>query len=84
MNKVWIVAAVDVGDSCDGKARILGAFKTEEDAKTYVRNDMEDTADYLANTGIQVDFDEMTIVKEDDDVVCQWTISDVEIDFELG
>ena len=40
--KRYVVTAVDVGESCDGHARVLGCFKTEADAKTYVRNDMED------------------------------------------
>ena len=42
MNKIYVVTAVDVGDSCDGHARVLGAFKSKDDAKNYVRNDMED------------------------------------------
>ena len=79
MNKIYVVTAVDVGDSCDGHARVLGAFKSKDDAKNYVRNDMEDLCDQLANTGIGVDFDKMEIVNESEDTVCCWSISEVEV-----
>ena len=79
MNKIYVVTAVDVGESCDGHARVLGAFKNEADAKNYVRNDMEDYCDSLANTGIRVDFDQMEIVNEDEDLVCCWSIDEVEV-----
>lgn len=79
MNKIYVVTAVDSGDSCDGHARVLGAFKNEADAKNYVRNDMEDYCDQHANAGIQVDFDMMLIVNEDDDIVRCWSIDAVEV-----
>ena len=79
ITKIYVVTAVDVGDSCDGHARVLGAFKNEADAKNYVRNDMEDRCDQLANTGIRVDFDQMEIVNEGEDTVCCWSISEVEV-----
>ena len=79
MNKIYVVTAVDVGDSCDGHARVLGAFKSKDDAKNYVRNDMEDLCDQLANTGIGVDFYQMKIVNESEDTVCCWSISEVEV-----
>ena len=79
MNKIYVVTAVDVGDSCDGHARVLGAFKNKDDAKNYVRNDMEDLCDQLANTGIVVNFDQMKIVNESEDIVCCWSISEVEV-----
>ena len=80
MNKIYVVIAVDVGDSCDGHARVLGAFKNKDDAKNYVRNDMEDMCDQLANTGIRADFDKMEIVNwSDNDLVCCWSINEVEV-----
>ena len=80
--KRYVVAAADVGETCDGHARVLGCFKTEADAKTYVRNDMEDMCDRLANTGIQVDFDQLEIVNEDEDTVCCWSINEIEVEIE--
>lgn len=78
--KRYVVTAVDCGDSCDGRARVLGAFKTKEEAKAYVRNDMEDYADQRAGAAIQVDFDQMDIVNGDDDTVCCWSIDEVEVE----
>ena len=80
MNKIYVVAAVDVGDSSDGRARILGAFKRKDDAKNYVRNDMEDRRDHLADCGIIADFDKMELVNwSDNDLVCCWSIEEVEV-----
>ena len=80
MNKIYVVTAVDVGDSCDGHARVLGAFKNKDDAKNYVRNDMEDKCDQLANAGIRADFDKMEIANwSDNDLVCCWSIDEVEV-----
>ena len=80
--KRYVVTAVDVGESCDGHARVLGCFKTEADAKTYVRNDMEDMCDRLAGAGVQADFDQMEIVNEDEDTVCCWAIDEVEVEID--
>ena len=80
MNKIYVVTAVDVGDSCDGHARVLGAFKSKDDAKNYVRNDMEDRCDQLSDSGIIVDFDKMELVNwSDNDPVCCWSIAEVEV-----
>ena len=80
MNKIYVAIVVDVGDSCDGHARVLGAFKNKDDAKSCVRNDMEDMCDRLANTGIRADFDKMEIVNwSDNDLVCCWSINEVEV-----
>ena len=38
--KRWIVTAVD--HDIDGKARVLGAFKTYEEAKNYVDEDIKE------------------------------------------
>ena len=80
MNKIYVVTAVDVGDSCDGHARVLGAFKNKDDAKNYVRNDMEDRCDQLTDSGIIADFDKMELVNwSDKDPVCCWSIAEVEV-----
>ena len=80
MNKIYVVTAVDAGDSCDGHARVLGAFKSKDDAKNYVRNDMKDRCDQLADSGIIADFDKMELVNwSDNDPVCCWSIAEVEV-----
>lgn len=80
MNKIYVVTAVDVGDSCDFHARVLGAFKNKADAKNYVKNDMEDRCDQLADCGITADFNKMEIVNlSDNDLICCWSIDEVEV-----
>ena len=45
--KRWIVTAVDhdTNGNCDGKARVLGVFKTHEEAKNYVDEDIKEWID---------------------------------------
>lgn len=81
--KLWIVTAVDHGDSCDGKARTLGLFKTEAEARSYVNNDMCDYIDNnTSDTGecpFIADFAAMSIVGSiDPDFGCEWNIEEVD------
>lgn len=62
--KPYIVTAIDIGEGCDGHARLVGRFSTKEQAEAYVREDMKDV---LATMGS----DEATIVKWDEHEV--WT-----------
>lgn len=39
--KLYIITAVDTGDTRDGKARVLKSCVTYADAKDFVRHDME-------------------------------------------
>jgi len=79
----FIVTAVDVGDTCDGKARVLGAFKTEDEAKNYVKNDMQEYADERTYTDEETgktipcfcDFDKM--FAGDDYNNCSWNIESI-------
>lgn len=82
MNKItrYVVTAVDCGDSCDGHPSCLGVFSTEDDAKNYVRNDMEDRCDQLAGCDIKADFDRMEILDTCDQPICQWSVDEAEVD----
>jgi len=75
--KIYVVTAIDYGESCDGKARVLGAFKFEGDAKNFVRNDMEDMVDNLMGGADEVDFDQMFV--RNDDFTCEWNIEVAEV-----
>jgi len=78
--KMYVVAYVDCDDVGEGgKARVLGAFKSKDDAKAYVRNDMEDRCDQLAGCDITVDFDEMKILNSCEDTICNWNIEEIEV-----
>lgn len=78
--KRWIVTCVDCGETCDGKARTLGVFKEREEARAFVRNDIERWADDHAGEGIEVDFDKMSATYDyDTGNGCEWNIEEVEI-----
>lgn len=79
--KLWIVTAVDHGDSCDGKARVLGAFKSYGEARNYVNADIQEWVDHNTDElrGCGCSFAEMAAWYEYDDAVrCEWNIEEVE------
>lgn len=80
MNKRWIVTAVDHGETCDGKARVLKVCNTKEEAEAYVHADIESWADERDGEGIEVDFDKMSAHYEyNPDNGCEWNIEEVEL-----
>ena len=80
MNKIYVVTTVDVGDSCDGHPSCLGCFKTADEAKNFVKNEMEDRRKQSAGCCyIQVDFVQMEILDGCDQPICMWSIDEVEM-----
>ena len=80
MNKRWIVTAVDHGETCDGKARVLKVCNTKEEAEAYVHADIESWANERDGEDIEVDFDKMSAHYEyNHDNGCEWNIEEVEI-----
>ena len=79
MKKLWIATYVDHGETCDGKARILKACATKEEAQNEVRADIEKWADDRAGENIEVDFDKMSASYRDRDEGCEWNIEEVEV-----
>ena len=79
MKKLWIATYVDHGETCDGKARILRACATKEEAQNEVRADIEKWADGRAGENVEVDFDKMSASYRDRDEGCEWNIEEVEI-----
>lgn len=84
--KLWIVTAVDNSETCDGKARVLAACKSKEEAQVVVRNDIEHWANDRAGMPIVVDFDKMSAKYNwetlDDADGCEWNIEEVDIPIE--
>ena len=78
--KVWIVTCVDYGETCDGKARVLQICKSKEEAKAYVKNDIENWADDRAGENIRVDFGKMSARYVECDDGCEWNIEESEFD----
>ena len=79
MKKIWIAMYVESGETCDGKARVLKACATKEEAQNEVRADIEKWADDRASENIEVDFDKMSASYHDHDEGCEWCIEEVEI-----
>ena len=83
MNKRFIVTAVDhdINGNCDGKARVLGVFKTREEAKNYVDEDIREWIDEHADEGYVCDFDKMSAWYDyGDSDRCEWNIEEIEFD----
>ena len=83
--KRWIVTVADSGDTCDGKARVLAVCKTEEEARAFVRNDMEERVDSATDdTGDcsyeVVDFDKMSLSTHTCENSCEWNVEEIEFD----
>lgn len=79
MKKIWIAMYVESGETCDGKARVLKACATKEEAQNEVRADIEKWADDRAGENVEVDFDKMSASYQDRDEGCEWRIEEVEI-----
>ena len=79
MKKLWIATYVDHSETCDGKARVLKACATKEEAQNEVRADIEKWADNRAGENVEIDFDKMSASYRDRDEGCEWNIEEVEI-----
>lgn len=83
--KRWIVTEVDSGDTCDGKARVLAVCTTEEEARAFVRNDMEERVDDATDDEGScsydvVDFDKMSLSTHTGENSCEWNVEEIEFD----
>ena len=76
--KMFIVTAVDTSDTADGKARVLAHCSTHDEAKSFVKNDMEDFIDDAAEMNPIADFDKMSARTEDGTYGCEWNIEEVD------
>ena len=79
MKKIWIAMYMESGETCDGKARVLKACATKEEAQNEVRADIEKWTDDRAGENVEVDFDKMSASYQDRDEGCEWCIEEVEI-----
>lgn len=79
MKKIWIATYVDSGETCDGKARVLKACATLEEARNEVRADIEKWADLRAGEDVEVDFDKMSASYRDHDEGCEWNVTEVKV-----
>lgn len=82
MKKIWIATYVDYGDTCDGKAGVLGTYLTKEEAQAEVRADIEKWCDDHAGEDYSVDFDRMRTYFSEIGDGCEWNITEDEINLE--
>lgn len=83
MMKLWIVTAVDhdPNGNCDGKARVLGAFKSYDEARNYVNEDIQEWVDRNCEEGVECSFAEMAAWYDyDDSDRCEWNIEEIGVD----
>lgn len=78
--KKFIVTAVDYGDTCDGKAEILGVFKTKKEAKKYVSEDMQSYYNNNKTSSTKMSKRLMSVKTGEYDAGCEWNIHEVELD----
>jgi len=77
--KIWIVTAVDIGDSCDGKARVIGAYNDEQKARDFITADMEGYVNDAEGMNLEVDYGKMTAHTHSYEYGCDWNIEEVEV-----
>ena len=78
MSKVYTVIYTDFGDSCDGFARILGTYKTKDDALNAMNKDI---ADYRKDNGLPYTIDKGDcILLGDEHYGCQWQILEIKME----
>ncbi len=76
----FVATAVDHGEGADGKADVLGVFKTREGAERCVRQDMADYEGRVDERGgredIIFDYDELNAYRYPDTKVCEWGVAE--------
>ena len=75
--KVWIATIVDRSETSTGKARVLDVFKSEAEAREFVRVDIEEFADNHAGEDVEVDFCKLNAKCESCN--CEWNVEEVDI-----
>ena len=75
--KVWIATIVDRSETSTGKARVLDVFKSEAEAREFVRVDIEEFADNHAGEDVEVDFCKLNARCESCN--CEWNVEEVDI-----
>lgn len=84
MNKIktWIVTAVETSETCDGKARVLGSFLTQQTAAAFVQDDMDCVIEDKEEHGIRLNTDrnKLSISTDDGSYGCEWNIEEVEVE----
>ena len=76
--KIYVVVACDRSDTADGTPVKLDQFKTRDEARQYVLEDMREKCDQIAPYAPTV-YDENKMYYEDGDASTQYGIIEVEL-----
>lgn len=74
----FAITYVEYGDSVDGKARILGFFRTFEDARKKMHEDAKQYKENLLLDDISL-YNDSASVGSTDECGCEWRIDEVSI-----
>lgn len=77
--KMFIITAVDTSDKSDGKARVLAQRTTIDEAKNFVKQDMENFINDAAGMNPIADFDKMSVHTKDGMYGCEWNIEEIDV-----
>jgi len=81
MSKIWIATVVETGETCDGKARVLGAFKSKAAAIDCVHKDMDAWFQLAKTEGVEISYDKMRGWYDyDTSDGFEWNVSETELE----
>lgn len=81
-SKKFIVIYTDLGNTCDGFARVLGVFNTRNEAKTAMDKDIKvwcQSNNINREEGACVDYEGKVVIGDEGRFGCQWQILEVEM-----
>lgn len=73
---LWVATAVDIGDSCDGKARVLKISRSKEEIEQYIHDDMIDHS--FNSVDCKVDPIKLSVYQNENDG-CEWNLEKIHI-----
>ena len=77
--KTYIVTRVDISKFSKSKPRVCTMCATRDEAKNYVKEEIDEWADNRAGTEIEVDYENMSAGYVDERDGCEWSIDEIDI-----
>ncbi len=78
---LFVVVYIDNGESCDGKPRVQGIYKTYDEALKNLHADMETYVESLTEgSEYEMDKDGFSVNVEDGIMSCEWAIEEIDAD----
>lgn len=84
MSKMYIATAVDTGDTCDGRARVLAAGFDRSAVESEVNLDIANIKEWLVNTNKPFKEGVWTIDTDDGTMGFIWNVEEVEVEIPLS